>query len=364
LAAPPAGLFAALESAGAISMQCPTCGFENMPGSAGCARCSSSLQIATMTMDVTPPRAASWSGRLRRLLALGRHPVYAGRRIADANAAANAAGAERMAEAGSPGPILWRMPIPGWPQLFMGQVWQAWFFFFLFLIPLLAGLFCWGTARGNFFLGAAFVIHQAALLDVLHQLRPDDAFSARIVRSIKGMFLLVLAVYLPAAVVLLLFAQPIIIQFPIGPFDSGDVLLVNHLWPARQGQVVQFTVAYTRIDGIPDLHNREGRAFVFDGDYIDRLIAFAGDHVEWDHGQLLIDGRPSALIPMNPSSLPDHLWLTVPPGDVLIFPTLVPGMTARLGADNWITVSCVPAERVRGTIYARWSPWSRTGWVQ
>src|SRR4051812_12976476 len=49
-------------------MQCSSCGFENMPGSDACGRCGSSLRLATMVMDVQPPRAGKITKKLRRVL--------------------------------------------------------------------------------------------------------------------------------------------------------------------------------------------------------------------------------------------------------------------------------------------------------
>src|SRR5690554_8127736 len=43
-------------------MQCPSCRFENMPGSGQCARCSGLLVIGNV--DVHPPRASSIQRRM------------------------------------------------------------------------------------------------------------------------------------------------------------------------------------------------------------------------------------------------------------------------------------------------------------
>src|ERR1700690_575411 len=99
-------------------MQCPSCGFENMPGSEGCARCGSSMRLTTLVLDVNPPRAGDLSGGVRRLIAIRRWPVRLARRLNDANAGANAAGENRLESAGSAAPLLWRLPIPGWSQLY------------------------------------------------------------------------------------------------------------------------------------------------------------------------------------------------------------------------------------------------------
>lgn len=70
-------------------MQCPQCGFENMPGEARCFRCQSVLE-APPVADVQPPRAPAWSkpfrsaGRWARRFRGRRQAARAAKRIADA----------------------------------------------------------------------------------------------------------------------------------------------------------------------------------------------------------------------------------------------------------------------------------------
>src|SRR5262249_49865984 len=40
-------------------MECPSCSFQNMPGSARCARCGAMLSFAAGAIDVHPPRATA-----------------------------------------------------------------------------------------------------------------------------------------------------------------------------------------------------------------------------------------------------------------------------------------------------------------
>ncbi len=40
-------------------MQCPSCSFQNMPGSGNCARCGAMLALASIAIDVHPPRASA-----------------------------------------------------------------------------------------------------------------------------------------------------------------------------------------------------------------------------------------------------------------------------------------------------------------
>ncbi|NLF08434.1 MAG: zinc ribbon domain-containing protein [Pirellulaceae bacterium] len=53
-------------------MQCSNCHFENLPGATTCGRCGASLQLASLAIDVHPPRASRESKQLRKLLPVAR----------------------------------------------------------------------------------------------------------------------------------------------------------------------------------------------------------------------------------------------------------------------------------------------------
>ena len=53
-------------------MQCPSCEFQNMPGSGRCARCGASLALATAAIDVNPPRAGRVARQMPRFWGLRR----------------------------------------------------------------------------------------------------------------------------------------------------------------------------------------------------------------------------------------------------------------------------------------------------
>src|SRR5437867_1461009 len=107
------------------SMQCSSCGFENMPGSDACARCASSLSIATAVMDVQPPRAGKLRKKIRRALPMGR-TWYAVRDEFDGSRAATRAVRERFWghvtwDQMPPWAMTWRMIVSGWPHFYAGQ---------------------------------------------------------------------------------------------------------------------------------------------------------------------------------------------------------------------------------------------------
>src|SRR5262245_58404504 len=95
-------------------MQCANCRFENMPGVEACGRCGASLRLATGTLDVHRPRAGKWSKRVRRV------PGHAVPRRLKNAASTGWASLRSGALAEAPArPVVWRMIVPGWPQLFL-----------------------------------------------------------------------------------------------------------------------------------------------------------------------------------------------------------------------------------------------------
>ena len=53
-------------------MQCSNCQFQNMPGVQTCGRCGASLQLASLAIDVHPPRASRAAKRWRRWFPIAR----------------------------------------------------------------------------------------------------------------------------------------------------------------------------------------------------------------------------------------------------------------------------------------------------
>src|SRR5947209_1648139 len=104
-------------------MQCPNCQFENMPGTAGCARCGTSLRLAALAISVHPPRAKVWQKRTRRMLP-GYGFTYRLRRglgnvVKRLDAIAHPQGT--VLESTS----LFMLVVPGWPQFHAGYHWRS-----------------------------------------------------------------------------------------------------------------------------------------------------------------------------------------------------------------------------------------------
>jgi len=346
-------------------MQCPNCGFENMPGSEGCARCGTSLKIATMTLDVHPPRAASAGGILRRIWTARIYFVNLGRAIENIQAAWADKGERRFDENNSAWPLLWRTVVPGWPQRYRGQWWQSHVIFWPFVACLVGGFTNWGAEQGGWFLGVAFFIQQLALIDIFREHMPGADFATRVTRTFAGMAAIALAVWVLPFFVLIHIADPYHFTNSSGPFSSGDVILVNHWMPASPGRVVMADMPGFQVEhGALVMHgHRERVRFQGGGVQVDRVMGAAGDIIEWKNGALWRNGVATSWKPMNPLSMPDQATVQVDIGNVAIFPTatLPPEFLHR--EVDLSEIAQVPRGNVIGVVWFRWRPLSRMGWI-
>ena len=334
-------------------MQCPNCGFQNMPGTEVCGRCTTSLGLATAVMDVHPPRASSLKKRARRVLPL-RKAYF---RTRDALHADDVSARVRHATATLPPfPIFARLVVPGWSQFFLKQRIRGHLFLWSFLACLLLSLLMFGSTWGGIWFGLAFSVHSSAALNIVTQTFADAGTRDRIARSIVVSVVLWVLLYWPAVWLLGEFAQPHTVQTGVAPFRHGDVILVNRRITPKRGDVVLYELNYSPTVPAANLHRHIN---VYGGDNIDRILAVPGDLVQCESGNLLINGSPSTWQPLNPRPIPRTLHWKVPAGHYLVLPSGVPGTPNLQDANFWQTAGDVSRENIVGRAYLQSLPWSR-----
>jgi hypothetical protein len=174
-------------------MQCPSCEFQNLPGSDSCGRCATSLRLAaSAALDIHPPRASGKGGLFRRInVALdkfARGLMESSSRFA----------AHRLDWRMPPPGIVPRMILPGWSQLHAGQRIRGWVYLTCFVACILLSIINLRTNIGGIMLGLAFYIHSTAALDMLMQLTPRSGILTRIGWSLVISVVLGAVLYLPA----------------------------------------------------------------------------------------------------------------------------------------------------------------------
>jgi type IV secretory pathway protease TraF len=337
-------------------MQCPSCEFQNMPGSGRCARCGASLALASAAIDVIPPRA----GKLQRNL-----PQFWGFRRAWANfiqAASQpfAATFSRFDDVRFDPGTVFRLIVPGWAQVYRGKRERGLLFLAAYLITVLPALLFTGTMLGSSLLGLAFGIHVMSAVDAMVG-RFND-FAGRVSFSLFAAMALFGLVYLPIGYVTTRVATPIQITQLVPGFERGDVLWYDRSAEIKAGDLVYYEVPRTTVSD--RLASGQVANFIFQNGWINRVVAVEGQSVLWRDGKLLVDGEPA--LGSNSTLAPDGFTqeFVVPAGNVLIPPGTLIQADVQLPADTWLRLGVVPRSDVMGRLFFRSSPLRRISFIE
>lgn len=338
-------------------MQCASCQFENMPGVTVCGRCGGMLQAGSVAIDVHPPRASARAKVWRRRMQPVRAP-----RISLENAVARLARSTRCnwdLNVLQERPVIRRMVLPGWPQLYCGGTVRGGLLLIVWAGLLVLGILYSGTPWGSLCLGFAIAVHVASILDLT--LSAGDVSFERLKQAGVALLLLCCLLYLPAGLLLGQVATPRRMTMHAGPFAAGDVVLVNRSqW--LSGEVEPGTLVLYEITPLDFMGRTAGANVrtIVRGERIDRVLAGAGAQVAWQSGRLTVDGVPSHLQPLVSGRFTADFSLVVPPDSFFILPSTDPVVT-----DDVVRQVCiVPASQVMGNVYWQTLPLSEFGVIR
>jgi hypothetical protein len=332
-------------------MQCPSCQFENMPGSSRCARCGGLLALAAAAIDVHPPRASQLSRKIPGLWtriwwlrrAWGNFQPSLMRPLRQL--------VSRFDDTDFRLGTILRTIIPGWAHSYRRNRPRAIVFFFGFLALFIPGVLFLGTSLGSILLGLAFAWHVAAASDAL--VGRFATIGDRFVFAIGCAAVLGFALYLPAGGCLSRVAVPIQINQTIPPFAAGEVLWYNPSANVEPGDYVLYQIPDTSLGGAMNGHNAR---YFFRNQWINRVVAVAGQRVRLKKRQLYVDGM---LSPWQPrlGDWGDFEFDTTLPGDTVLIPpdALVP-TGARMTESAWRRLSFVSRFSIDGPIFLRSHP--------
>jgi hypothetical protein len=335
-------------------MQCPSCQFENMPGSSHCARCAASLSLGSADIDINPPRASAIERRLPvRSLASARRGLGSSRSLLG-----SVFGLSRPQTSfhGSWWEYL-LLVVPGLHQLWHGESSRGKLFFGGFAIIALVTIIFAGTGPGSMLLGILFAWHVVATVDVIARnfVTPSDRIRLTVIVAIG----LAVGFYLPSGWLLQRLATPVSIALPMRDFNAGDVVWYSQSADLTAGDLVLYEVPMTRASlRNVNLYNT---VYQIEGDRINRLVAVAGQTVRIDgSGTLLVDGQPSPWQPSAGCILPVERDILVRPKYVFILPeNLLPGRALQLKPEIALSLAMIHRDRVRGPLLGRTFPPSR-----
>ncbi len=338
-------------------MQCPNCGFENIPGLPSCARCRSGLGLGDV---VVVPRRASALRVTTRVLrvwyAVGFDLSLFWRWLRQPRS---------LTVAGAPaGSLACTLLLPGLGHIMARHKTFGRVVLVVWLVALLAALATLASPWSARCLLVAVFMHTLALMSLLAG--PEGLSPAR--RTLLGLavfFGLQWLWYLPW----LLLVRGVIVPLPLTNMwycqilQSGDGILHEGSWLCpdtfQRGELVVYD--------IPPLQS--GHVYVAAGLGLDRVLGLPSEHVQWDGDRLTVNGAE-----LDPDTvalaslrylrefdvrLTDHEYL-IPPSRLRLN---LSGGGVDFEALFW-RLLVVPSERIRGRVFWRTWPWQRWGPVE
>jgi hypothetical protein len=228
-----------------------------------------------------------------------------------------------------------RLFVPGWPQLAWGQRERGWVLLGSFLVAIGAGILAWGTWLSWSFLAFAFLAHVTSTTDAIRQ-GSFPVYSRRtVVPMIGGAFAAFL--YVPALLTLIAMAWP-----GSAPDRSRSVYLVN-CWAYRSAQPRGGHWVWLHLPPQGRFHAA-------------RVVAVAGQEVEWDGSQWRVDGQTQQLLaPARTTAWPRACRFRVPADQVLVKPEEEEGSPSTTGS-----LVLVEQDQIIGRAWAQYYPvWDR-----
>jgi multidrug transporter EmrE-like cation transporter len=339
-------------------MRCPTCDFNNMPGAAACGRCGSSLQANALAIDVHPPRASA-NARFWR----GLFPSRLAYRLRDEARQIRSSAGQSVQRSGFTVPplgVFLRMLIPGWALLHESQHERGWVFFIPGLALWFMSLATLGSALGNLCLGLAFGLHVGSCLSVMRR-AGATTFGARLGLTAMIAAGLLVALYLPAGILIASVAHPLHLNLAGEPLAPGDVLIANPRAFLRSAPQPGDVVIHRRSFRQFRAHPGAEPYWVAEGEIIDRVLAGPGDTARWDQGRLWVNDRESPHKPLNARRWPGPMKWSIPAGHYLILPSTSVAINAQVPLSILEQIGIVPAADIQGRVYFRTAPLSRWG---
>ncbi|MBL9167301.1 MAG: hypothetical protein JNN07_06135 [Verrucomicrobiales bacterium] len=241
------------------------------------------------------------------------------------------------------GSSLGALLLPGYALVGLRRPWLQRFWWLAYGTCWAAALIGLGFLVGDLAVGLLVALHASALVGWLgrHGVNLRDGHGVMVVAA--ALTMVTLTVYLPLG--------GEVIRRMWLPLASPEGVIVINCTASPKGLGRGDFVAYTGAN--PGTYAYQGGVYVADGPGCGRVLAVAGDHVEFSSEFVWINGEPQPRLP----DMPTEGHLRIPAGSWFVWPRLVQ-TNGRANADiiaaALLRVAVVHESRFLGRPFVRW----------
>lgn len=338
-------------------MRCERCKFENLPSQEKCVKCGSILEINTSTINVHPPRMPKWKRPFRNLLRLMRkgktvpqesirlhYPPWLKEVLND-----NVLG-------------LLVSIIPGLAHAIQKRFREIRWYFLVWLILLISGLFLYGSTAGLICIGLAVGIHagiavQYGIIRDLANLREKIVTIVLVLLALTFIYR-----YTPRLLIPNLTGGYSSLTIPYYKVEAGDYLLA---WGSQDKNTLLARSSLILIHPVA-VHNPRWVTTSRE-EVIGQVVGLPAEQVEIKDGVFMVDGQQ-----LDINKYPVPLWLQnvnfsakIPDKSYFVSTQYtVTAHNVNLDASYICQACVVKASDIEAEAFMRWWPLSRRGFLR
>jgi hypothetical protein len=339
-------------------MRCERCKFENIPGQKTCIKCGSILEAESEQIDIHPPRMSKWKKPIRYLSRLIRKWIAPLNNI-EINCPAWITQASDDILIG-----LFLSVIPGLAHLTQKRFKEIRWYFLVWLVLLISGLFLYGGQAGFICLGLAIGVHTTI------------AVQYKILKELEGIGkkLVMIILILIALTIIYSFSPRILIPNLTGRYSNmsapyqkiaiGDYLLgwhnVKENTALKRGDLVFIHPEYF---GTHRRQTHTGRELI-----VGQIVGLAGEQLDIKDGVFIVNGQK-----LDSNIYPIPQWLQINDYSVIIPErsyfisvryNITVGHNMALQSTQVNLICIRKAEDIQSRIFMRWWPLSTRGFIR
>lgn len=335
-------------------MRCQRCTFENIPGQKTCIKCGLTLEITATDIDVHPPRMSKWKKPFRGFVRFLRKGKVVPQQELKLRYSTWFRALTSNSYAG-----LFLSVIPGLGHFIQKRFGEIKWYFLIWLVLLISGLFMYGSAAGFICIGLAVGLH--AGIAIQYGIMKDLANVREKVLTVVLVLFALSSIYrfVPGIIIPNLTGGYSGLSIPFYKVQAGDYLL------AWGGMDQEFLDRGSLVLIHPVTISSYGTTLSTE-EIFGQIVGLGGEQLEIREGFFIVNGRR-----LDPDQYPVPQWLqnfsfsaTIPEDSYFVSTRYnISAFGMRLESSHVRQACFVKADDINARAFMRWWPVARRGFI-